>query len=130
MKKGLKEQTISKLKAKGKNMLKTSMEKEPCNIKKQYLKSRQTCKVTFCLPKEAAPGAKNVTVVGDFNDWSHDNTPMKRQRNGNFKVSIELNKNKDYHFRYLIDGSRWENDWCADKYSPNPYGCDDSVLVI
>ena len=23
-------------------------------------------------------------------------------------------------FRYLLDGSRWENDWAADKYIPAP----------
>ena len=33
-------------------------------------------------------------------------------------------------YRYLLDGSRWENDWSADEYVPNGYGSDDSVLVI
>ena len=134
MKKGLKEQAVGKLKAAGKSVksvLKTSeKKKETCMIKKQYLKSRPTCKITLCLPREAAPEAKRVTVAGDFNNWDPENTPMKRLRNGNFTISIELDNNRDYHFRYLIDGSRWENDWCADRYTPNPFGCDDSVIVI
>lgn len=131
MKKGLKEQAVGKLKAIGKTMSKTSKKRtETFIIKKQYLKSRHTCKVTLYLPKEAAPEAKKVTVAGDFNNWDTENIPMKRLRNGNFTISIELDKDRAYHFRYLIDGSRWENDWCADRYTPNPYGCDNSVVVI
>jgi hypothetical protein len=33
-------------------------------------------------------------------------------------------------FRYCIDGVKWENDWCADKYEPNPFGSYDSVVVV
>ncbi|MBW1744725.1 MAG: hypothetical protein JRJ47_15060, partial [Deltaproteobacteria bacterium] len=33
-------------------------------IKKQYLKSRKTCKVTFRLPRVAVPNAKVVCIVG------------------------------------------------------------------
>ena len=38
--------------------------------KKQYLKTRPVCKVTFSLAKEAALQAERVCVVGEFNDWS------------------------------------------------------------
>ena len=131
MKKGLREKAVGKLKAAGKTMLKTSEKgKNPCIIKKQYLKSRSACKVTLSLPKEATSGANKVTVAGDFNNWDTEIMPMKRQRNGNFTINIELEKDKDYRFRYLIDGSRWENDWCADRYLPNPFGGDDSVIAI
>jgi 1,4-alpha-glucan branching enzyme len=56
--------------------------------------------------------------------------PMKMLRNGNFEIILELPAGREYRYRYLIDGCRWENDWCADNYSPNPYGCDDSVLIL
>ena len=36
-------------------------------IKKQYLKSKPVCKVTFTVP---AQEADQVAVVGDFNNWS------------------------------------------------------------
>jgi 1,4-alpha-glucan branching enzyme len=99
-------------------------------IKKQYLKDRSTCKVTFVLAKRAAADANKVTVVGDFNGWDRESTPMKRLKNGDFTVTMELEKGRDYHFRYLIDGQRWENDWNADRYEPNPHGSDDSVVAV
>ena len=36
-------------------------------IKKIYLKSRNACKVTFKVFKEAVPDAHQVCLVGDFN---------------------------------------------------------------
>lgn len=99
-------------------------------IKKQYLKSRPVCKVTFRLPKEAAPDARRVTIVGEFNNWNREATLLKRQKNGTWVVTLELEPGRRYRYRYLIDNSRWENDWIADRYEPNPYGCDDSVVII
>jgi 1,4-alpha-glucan branching enzyme len=99
-------------------------------IKKQYLKSKPICKVTFRLPKEGALAAETVTVVGEFNNWDEKATPMKLQKNGDFMVVLELEKDKEYRFRYCIDSEKWENDWCADKYEPNPFGGFDSVVVV
>jgi len=99
-------------------------------LKKQYLKKRSSCKVTFRLPREAAPTADMVTVVGDFNDWDLKGTQMQKLKSGDFKTTLELPCNSEYRFRYLIDADHWENDWAADKYLPNEYGDDDSVVVI
>ncbi|MBI4826952.1 MAG: isoamylase early set domain-containing protein [Nitrospirae bacterium] len=99
-------------------------------IKKQYLKGKPECKVTFKLPKEAAANAKSVSIVGDFNGWDANKSPMKRLKNGDFTVNISLPCNNEYRFRYLINNERWENDWFADKYIPNCFGCDDSVVVV
>jgi 1,4-alpha-glucan branching enzyme len=98
-------------------------------LKKQYLNST-ACKVTFRLPKEAAPEAKTVTLVGDFNNWNLTDNQMKKLKNGDFKLTLKLPCNREYRFKYLIDSTRWENDWYADKYIPNPYGGEDSVVVV
>lgn len=98
-------------------------------IKKKYLKTRPICKTTFTLPKDAAPKAGSVTIVGDFNAWDRTSTPMKVRKNGTYTITLDLQKGK-YRFRYLIDGIRWENDWYADSYVPNQFGCDDSVVII
>lgn len=102
----------------------------PARMKKQYLKSRPNCKVTFCLCKEAVRDASNVTVVGDFNSWDKNATPLKKQKDGGFSITLELECGREYRFRYLIDGWRWENDWNADKYSANPFGEEDSVITV
>ena len=85
--------------------------------------------MTFKLPKDAAPDANMVTIVGDFNNWSMTETPMKKMKNGDFKATLDLSCDREYRFRYLIDANRWENDWCADKYIPNEFGGDNSVVI-
>ncbi|MGI5940272.1 MAG: isoamylase early set domain-containing protein [Thermoleophilia bacterium] len=99
-------------------------------ITKRYLKTRPVCKVTFRLPKEAAPHAQSVCIMGEFNDWSLDATPMKRRADGQFSVTIDLPTGRSYRFRYVIDGSTFENDWAADRYEQNPYGEEDSVVDV
>ena len=98
-------------------------------MKKQYLRNRPSCRVTFSLCKEAVPDAGKVTVVGDFNGWDENATPLKKQKDGGFSVTLELECGREYRFRYLIDGQRWENDWNADRYSANPFGNEDSVVM-
>ena len=99
-------------------------------IKKEYLKSRNVCKVTFRLPKVAAPKAKTVCIVGEFNNWGIYANPMKRLRSGEFTITLELEPGREYQFRYLIDEHTWENDWNADKYVTSPYGDSDNSVVV
>ena len=100
-------------------------------IKRQYLKSRPVCKVTFRLQDEAAGSAKKAHIVGEFNNWDVRSNPMKKLKNGSFKAIIDLETGKEYQFRYLLDATTWENDLDADKYVPTPYGdSENSVIVI
>ncbi|MCP3874677.1 MAG: glycoside hydrolase [Desulfobacteraceae bacterium] len=101
------------------------------SIKKQYLKSKPVCKVTFRVPKEANCWAKEVNLVGEFNSWDPTATPMKSYKNGSFSATVDLNVNKEYQFRYLMDGVAWKNDQEADTYIHCPYGnCENSVVII
>ena len=100
------------------------------SIKKQYLKSKPICKVTLSLPKAAAVEAESVTLVGEFNEWDRQSLPMKKLKSGDFKTTINLPVGNEYEFRYLIDGKRWENDWAADKYVPNAFSAENSVVVV
>ncbi len=109
---------------------KSKMEPVKAGFKKHYLKAGSICRVTFRLPKQAAPESHLVSIAGDFNSWNTNEILMRRLKSGDYKVTMQLPCHREYKFRYLIDGNRWENDWCADKYIPNPYGCDDSVVVV
>jgi len=113
-----------------KNAKKSSKASAHFSLKKLYLKTKEFCKVTFRLPKEAAPDATQVTLVGDFNQWNTQETPMQKMKNGDFKVTLELARDQEYKFRYLIDNRTWENDWQADRYIPNCYGSEDSIVII
>jgi 1,4-alpha-glucan branching enzyme len=99
-------------------------------MEKHYLKTRPVCKVTFTLPGEAAPNAKTVCVMGEFNNWSRDAAPLTRRKNGTFAIALDLPTGRAYRFRYLIDGWKFENDWAADRYVSNPYGGEDSVVEV
>ena len=78
-----------------------------------------------------SPAAKAtmVHVVGDFNGWSTTATPMGVDPQG-FVAEVPLVPGRSYRFRYLLDSTRWENDWAADDYVPNEYGGTDSVLDL
>ncbi len=89
-------------------------------IKKKYLKSKNVCKVTFTLPGTVAGDAEDVCIVGDFNNWDVQSSPMRKLRNGDYRIDMDLYPGSEYQFRYLINGSRWENAWNADKYVKTP----------
>ncbi len=99
-------------------------------IKKEYVKGEDLCRVTFRLPSVAAVKAQSVHIVGDFNDWNIHGSPMKKTQNGDYTITLDLTPGKEYHFRYLIDESKWENDWNADKYVRSPYGDSDNSVVV
>ncbi len=100
-------------------------------VKKQYLKSRPVCKVTFGLPGEMTNDAVSAHLVGEFNNWALTATPMKKLKDGSFTVTIDLERGGEYQFRYLIDETKWENASNADRYAPTPYGdCENSVVVV
>lgn len=98
-------------------------------IKKQFLKSKPVCKVTFILAAEAATDAKNVELVGDFSKWSEAPIKMKKMKSGEFKTTVDLAQGQDYEFRYLIDGNKWANDWEADAYVPNKLTFEENSVV-
>ncbi|CAL65268.1 isoamylase early set domain-containing protein [Christiangramia forsetii] len=94
-------------------------------ITKQYLKSRPECKITFVVP---AKEASKVEVAGDFNDWN--TSSLKKYKNGNFKGQLNLPVDKEYQFRYIIDGE-WVNEIEADAYKWNDFAAtENSVLVV
>jgi len=101
------------------------------SLKKSYSKDQGTCKVTFELPEAAAPGARTVHLVGDFNNWSETATEMKQGKDGDWTASVTLASGRQYYFRYLIDGTAWENDWNADKYVQSPSSdAHNSVVIV
>ena len=86
-----------------------------------------TVDVAFTLPADVH--ADSVALCGDFNDWSAEATALERGDDGSWQISIPLEPGRSYRYRYLLDGERWANGQ-ADRYEPNPYGGDDSVIVV
>jgi 1,4-alpha-glucan branching enzyme len=99
-------------------------------IKKQYLKSKPICKVTFKITPEVGSTAETAQIVGEFNNWSSTANPMKRLKNGAFTTTIDLAKGRGYQFRYLLDKNKWKNETEADKSVPSPYGDSENSVII
>lgn len=100
-------------------------------LAKQFVKSKPTiCKVTFSLPAETVNGAQTVAVVGEFNGWDSTAAPLKKQKDGSYKATVELPIGQEYQFRYLIDGQTWTNDTTADKYVASGVSMDENSVVV
>ena len=98
-------------------------------FKKQYLKSKPVCKVTFKISKEEAKEADSVSIVGDFNDWDKSATVMKKLKNGSFSAAMDLPVENEYQFRYLLDDKAYENDWQADAYTMSPMSNEENSVI-
>lgn len=99
-------------------------------MKKKYLKSKPVCKVTFTLSKEQARDAGMVALVGEFNDWDIGAVALRRQKDGSFTRTLDLDSGHEYQFRYLIDGEIWISDPDADRFAFSPFGdCENSVVT-
>jgi 1,4-alpha-glucan branching enzyme len=100
------------------------------SIKKQYLKSKPVCKVTFRIPKEVANGTRMAALVGEFNNWNPEATLLQQLKTGEFTTTLELEQNRSYQFRYLLDNETWINDEAADSYVSSGFGDKNSVVVL
>ena len=97
-------------------------------IKKSYTKTRRVCRVTFSL--RPTMEAQTACLCGEFNNWDRTSHPMKQRKDGGFTLTLSLEPGRQYRFKYLLDGERWENDDAADDYVPNPFSTEDSVVNV
>ncbi|HEY0779684.1 MAG TPA: isoamylase early set domain-containing protein, partial [Gemmatirosa sp.] len=86
-------------------------------------RARDTVYITrFML---VAPGAREVSLVGDFNEWDHGATPLRRVASqggtqGVWTIDVPLTAGR-YAYSFLVDGQRW----VADPARPRAIGADD-----
>jgi hypothetical protein len=75
------------------------------------------------------PGAKSVSLVGDFNDWDASRTPMERvSGDGVWSVTLPLRPGR-YEFQYEVDGARRVTDPSRPQTSSD-FGSPNSVVTI
>jgi 1,4-alpha-glucan branching enzyme len=97
------------------------------SIKKQFVKTKPVCKVTFSV---AAKEAQNVAVVGDFNNWNQTEGELSQLKNGTFKGVFEVDKDASYEFKYIVDGN-FVTEPEADSQVWNEFaGSENSVLAV
>jgi hypothetical protein len=75
------------------------------------------------------PNAKQVELVGDFNEWARGSTQLKRSgAPGVWAVSIPLSPGR-HEYAFIINGSRWVADPLAVK-SSDDFGTESSVIRV
>lgn len=99
--------------------------------RKQYLKSKPVCKVTFRLPRRLANSGRQAVLAGDFNNWQTGQTPMKALKSGDFTVTLALTPGREYQYRFLVDNQTWVTDPDAEKWVHCAFAnCENSVVVV
>jgi 1,4-alpha-glucan branching enzyme len=88
----------------------------------------RTHRVEFVFPARCAPRARSVSLAGDFNGWNVTATPMARGEDGSWRATMELPPG-EYEYKFYVDGTWW-NDPHDHKRVPNPWGSENSVVMI
>ncbi|MBH0204008.1 MAG: hypothetical protein HP496_17345 [Nitrospira sp.] len=77
-----------------------------------------------------APGAKQVFLVGSFNGWAKESTPMTAlDSSGVWTVDLRL-KAGEHTFMYLIDGTRWITPPLAEDFVTDGFGQVNGVVIV
>ena len=92
---------------------------------KEKTKEGKTKKVDFNF---SAPHAGSVSIAGDFNDWNPGSHPMKKDKKGVWKISLNLAPGT-YQYRFYVDGD-WQNDPGCTGYVENPFGGQNCVRIV
>jgi 1,4-alpha-glucan branching enzyme len=72
--------------------------------------------------------ARSISIIGSFNGWRHDATPMSRVGADRW-FQVLLLPPGTYEYQFLVDG-KWMPDPQARKTTPNQFGEVNSILKV
>jgi 1,4-alpha-glucan branching enzyme len=75
-----------------------------------------------------APHAGSVFLSGDFNQWNTSSHPLKKGKDGKWKISVSLSPGQ-YQYRFLVDGE-WQNDPSSPECVSNPFGTSNCLKFV
>lgn len=78
--------------------------------------------------KLSAPGARRVTIAGDFNGWKADALSAKKDKKGTWRATVTVPAGT-YEYKFMVDGS-WLVDPSCSNRRVNAFGSENSVLVV
>lgn len=82
-------------------------------------------KVEFSL---SAPEAKEVFLTGEFNRWDIRSMPMKRGKDGNWRVHASLAPGR-YEYKFVAD-NHWVEDLPNAELAANSFGTQNLILRV
>jgi Glycogen recognition site of AMP-activated protein kinase len=75
------------------------------------------------------PGARSVSVAGDFNGWDPAQTKLERSEGGVWTATIPLKPGR-YQYMFVIDGKQWIADPLAPEETTDGFGAQNAVLDV
>ncbi len=75
-----------------------------------------------------APEAREVFLVGDFNDWKAEGFQMRKFKDGTCRKKVQLKPGR-YEYLFIVDGD-WRTDPQNEARSANPFDRENSVIQI
>ena len=75
-----------------------------------------------------APEAKKIFIAGTFNDWNTKLMPMKKGKDGIWRIVIKLPHGR-YEYKYFVDGT-WAQDIPGVELVPNHFGTNNCVIDV
>jgi len=88
-------------------------------------KKQKVKKTEFSL---LAPSAQSVFLSGDFNQWDLSSRPLRRDKNGMWKISLPLAPGQ-YEYRFFVDGE-WQSDPSCCDFVNNPFGTSNCLKIV
>jgi len=82
-------------------------------------------RIQFAFPDA---GARQVFLVGDFNQWSETKHPMKRSDDGVWKKIVMLQPGR-YEYKFKVD-DHWAEDPANGRRCLNAFGSFNCVIEI
>ncbi len=95
------------------------------NIKESIRRAVTTQQIEFTF---RAPEAKKVYIAGTFNDWNTKSMPMKKSKDGTWRIMVKLSPGR-YEYKYFADGM-WAQDIPGAELAPNPFGTQNCVINV
>jgi Glycogen recognition site of AMP-activated protein kinase len=78
----------------------------------------------------SAPRVSRVTLVGDFNGWNAEATPMHWDAASRSWTTVVTLPAGRYVYAFVLDGSRWMADPAAPLAPEDGFGAANSVVVV
>lgn len=75
-------------------------------------------------------GARSVALAGDFNDWKPTATPLTRDDESLWRVSVSRPAGDRLRYKFVVDGSRWVEDPTNGIVEDDGHGGFNSVLLL
>jgi len=72
--------------------------------------------------------AKEVILMGDFNNWNPKKHPMKKDGDGKWTKAVILPPGQ-YEYKFLVDG-QWKEDPQSERNCPNKFGTYNNVFNL